>query len=163
VVHLSLAREPALEAVRRLDFNGNLDARLAMLRSAEQQGRLFDPGADPVAGWTPAPRDGIATFLDRLDQSSFTTVFSTWHPEDDWTESFVIMMLPAIAQRFDIVSPQGKPVRVLQKALDNSSAFAPKRRFLATTIDRALADFRGRQATSPTDCLAAALAEAGRP
>ena len=163
VIHLSVARESALEAVRRLDFNGNLDARLATLQSAQQQGRLFDPGADPVLGWTPAPRGSIATFLDRLDQSSFTTVFSTWHPEDDWTESFVIMMLPAIAQRFDIVSPQGKRVRVLQKAWDQSSAFTPKRRFLATTIDRALADFRDRHAASPTACLTAALADASRP
>jgi len=162
VVHPAVAREPALEAVRRLDFNGNLDARLTMLEAAEKQGRRFDPGAVPVQGWTPASRDGIATFLDRLDRSSFTTVFSTWHPEDDWTESFVMMTLPAIAERFDIIGPQGTRVRVLQKVSDDTSPFAPKRRFITRTIDRALADFRARQAASPNTCLAVALAAANR-
>lgn len=157
-VHAAVAREPAFEAVRRIDFTGNVMSRLPAMEAAEKEGRRFDPGAVAVTGWTPAPREGIETFLDRLDRSSFTTVFSTWHPEDDWTESFMMMMLPAIARRFDIVSAGGRRVKVLAKTSDHGSPFEPKRRFIEHTIDRALADFRARQAALPNACLAVALA-----
>ena len=156
-VHAAVAREPAFEAVRRIDFTGNVMARLAAMEAAEKDGRRFDAGAVAVTGWRPAPRESIETFLDRLDRSSFTTVFSTWHPEDDWTESFMMMMLPAIARRFDVVSAGGRRVKVLAKASDGGSPFGPKRRFIEHAIDRALADFRTRQAASPNACLAAAL------
>ena len=158
VVHQAVARDSALEAVRKLDFDGNVKARLAMMAAA-RNGRPFDPGVLAVQDWQPASRDGIATFLDRLDHSPFTTVFSTWRAEDDWTESFTAMMLPSIARRFDIVSAEGTRVRVLTKVLDDASPFAPKRRFIQRAIDRALADFRARQAASPSPCLAVALAE----
>jgi hypothetical protein len=148
----------ALEAVRVLDFDGNVRARLAMLAAAGNA-QSADPGAVAVQNWKPASRDGIATFLDRLDHSPFTTVFSTWRPEDDWTESFTAMMLPSIARRFDIVTANGTRVRVLTKVLDDASPFAPKRRFIQAAIDRALTDFRARQAASPNPCLAVALAE----
>lgn len=151
VVHQAVARDSALEAARELDFDGNLNARLAA--------RSFDAGAVAVQNWRPASRAGIARFLDRLEHSPFTTVFSTWRPEDDWTESFATMMLPSIARSFDIVSAGGTRVRVLEKVLDDGSPFAPKRRFIQAAIDRALADFRARQAASPSPCLAAALAE----
>jgi hypothetical protein len=48
---------------------------------------------------------------------------------------------------------------VLTKVLDDASPFAPKRRFIQAAIDRALTDFRARQAASPTPCLAVALGE----
>jgi hypothetical protein len=158
VVHQAVAKDSALEAVRELDFDGNVKARIAMLAAAGNA-RSFDPGALAVQNWQPASRDGIAPFLDRLDHSPFTTVFSTWRPEDDWTESFVAMMLPSIARRFDIVTANGTRVRVLTKVLDDASPFAPKRRFIQGAIDRALTDFRARQAASPNPCLAVALAE----
>jgi hypothetical protein len=158
IVHQAVAKDSALEPVRELDFDGNLKARLAMLDAAANA-RSADPGALAVQNWQPASRDGIATFLDRLDRSPFTTVFSTWRAEDDWTESFVAMMLPSIARRFDIVTASGTRVRVLTKVLDDASPFAPKRRFIQAAIDRALTDFRARQAASPTPCLAVALAE----
>ena len=156
-VHFAVAREPALEAARRIDFTGNVMSRLPAMEAAEKRGHRFDAGAVAAQGWMPAPRGTIETFLERLDQSSFTTVFSTWRPEDDWTESFAMMMLPAIARQFDIVSPGGRRVKVLAKASDTGSPFGPKRRFIEHTIDRALTDFRARQATSPNVCLAAAL------
>jgi predicted small lipoprotein YifL len=158
VVHQAVARDLVLEAVRVLDFDGNVSARLAMLAAAGNA-QSADPGALAVQNWQPASRDGIATFLDRLDRSPFTTVFSTWRPEDDWTESFTAMMLPSIARRFDIVTAHGTRVRVLAKVLDDASPFAPKRRFIQAAIDRALTDFRARQAASPNSCLAVALAE----
>ena len=157
VVHQAVARDSAVQAVRALDFDGNVNARIAMLAAAED-GRLLDPGALAIQNWQPASRDGIATFLDRLEHSGFTTVFSTWRPADDWTESFAMMMLPSIARRFDLVTAQGTRVRVLTKVLDDASPFAPKRRFIQGAIDRALRDFRARQAASPTPCLAVALA-----
>jgi hypothetical protein len=159
VVHQAVARESALQAVRHLDFDGNLNARLRMLQAAEKAAISFDPGVVPVENWQPASREGIGTFLDRLDHSSFTTVFSTWRPEDDWTESFMAMMLPAIARSFDIVSAEGTRVRVLTKVRDEDSPFAPKRRFIQQVIDSALKVFRARQAASPDPCLAVALAE----
>ena len=158
VVHQAVARDSALQAVRELDFDGNVRARIAMLAAAGDA-RSVDPGALAVQSWQPASRDGIATFLDRLDHSPFTTVFSTWRPEDDWTESFVAMMLPSVARRFDIVTANGTRVRVLSKVLDDASPFAPKRRFIQGAIDRAMKDFRARQAASPNPCLAVALAE----
>jgi hypothetical protein len=157
VLQQAVARDSALEAVRKLDFDGNVKARIAMLAAAGNA--RFDPGTLAVRNWQPASRDGIATFLDRLDHSPFTTVFSTWRPEDDWTESFAAMMLPSIARRFDIVTADGTRVRVLAKVLDDASPFAPKRRFIQGAIDRALTDFRARQAASPNPCLAVALAE----
>jgi hypothetical protein len=159
VVHQAVARDSAFEAVRELDFDGNLKARLAMMAAAGNA-RSFDPGVLPVENWRPASRDGIATYLDRLDHSPFTTLFSTWRPEDDWTESFTAMMLPSITRRFDIVTAEGKRVRLLTKVLDDASPFAPKRRFIQRAIDRALLDFRARQAESRSSCLAVALAEA---
>ena len=158
VVHRAVARESAFEAVRTIDFEGDLAARLATLDSAEKAGRVFDAGAVAAESWQPGARDRIATFLDRLDRSSFTTVFSAWRPEDDWTESFAVMMLPAIARRIDIVTADGARVRILNKVLDDTSPFAPKRRFIQQIIDRALADFRARQATSPDVCFQTALA-----
>jgi hypothetical protein len=158
VAHQAVARDSALEAVRKLDFDGNVKARIAMLTAAAND-RPFDPGALAVQNWQPASRGGIATYLDRLDHSPFTTVFSTWRPEDDWTESFAVMMLPSIARRFDIVTARGTRVRVLTKVLDDASPFAPKRRFIQQAIDQALTDFRARQAASPNPCLAVALAE----
>ena len=158
VVRHAVARDSALEAARELDFDGNLKARIAMMAVAGNA-RSFDAGALAVQNWQPASRDGIATFLDRLDLSPFTTVFSTWRPEDDWTESFMAMMLPSITRRFDIVTAEGTRVRVLTKVLDDASPFAPKRRFIQRAIDRALTDFRARQAESPSPCLAVALAE----
>jgi len=156
-VHVAVAREPALEAARRIDFTGNVMSRIAAMEAAAKEGHRFDPGAVAAEGWMPAPRETIETFLDRLDRSSFTTVFSTWRPEDDWTESFAMMMLSAIARRFDIVSASGRRVKVLAKVSDSGSPFGPKREFIEHTIDRALADFRARQAASPNVCLAAAL------
>ena len=129
------------------------------MMAAAGDARSVDPGALAVRNWQPASRDSIATFFDRLDQSPFTTVFSTWRPEDDWTESFVAMMLPPIALRFDIVTASGTRVRVLTKVLDDASPFGPKRRFIQGAIDRALTDFRARQAASPNACLTVALAE----
>jgi hypothetical protein len=158
VVHQAVARDSVLEAVRELDFDGNVKARIAML-PATGDARSLDPGALAVQNWQPASRDGIATFLHRLDRSPFTTIFSTWRPEDDWTESFAAMMLPSIARSFDIVTAEGTRVRVLTKVLDDASPFAPKRAFIQRAIDRALTDFRSRQAASPDSCLAVALAE----
>jgi hypothetical protein len=152
-----VARDSAFEAVRTLDFDGNVKARIAMLNAAGTD-RPFDPGTLAVVNWQPASRNGIATFLDRLEHSPFTTVFSTWRPADDWTESFAVMMLPSIARRFDIVAANGTRVRVLAKVLDDASPFAPKRRFIQGAIERALTDFRARQAASPNPCLAVALA-----
>jgi hypothetical protein len=158
VMHRAVAKESAFEAVRTLDFDGNLTARLAMLGAAQKASRAFDAGALPVQNWEPASREGIATFLDRLHHSSFTTVFSTWQPADDWTESFAMTMVASVAQKFDIVTAAGTRVRVLQKVSDVASPFAPKRRFIEQVIDRALAKFRVRQAASPDPCLGAALA-----
>jgi len=158
VVHQAVAKDSALEAARELDFDGNLNARIVMMAAAGNA-RSFDPGALAVQNWQPASRDRIATFLDWLDHSPFTTVFSTWRPEDDWTESFAAMMLPSITRRFDIITAEGTRVRVLTKVLDDASPFAPKRRFIQQAIDRALTDFRARQAASPSPCLAVALAE----
>jgi hypothetical protein len=157
-VHQAVARDSAFEAARELDFDGNVTARIAMMAAAGNT-RTLDPGTLSVENWRPASRDGIATFLDRLDHSPFTTVFSTWRPEDDWAESFTAMMLPSITRRYDIVTADGTRVRVLTKVLDDASSFAPKRRFIQRAIDRALTDFRARQATSPSPCLAVALAE----
>ena len=157
VVHQAVARDSGMEAVRELDFDGNVKARIAMMVAAGSA-RPFDPGALAVKDWEPASRAGIATFLDRLDHSPFTTVFSTWRSEDDWTESFMAMMLPSITRRFDIVTAEGMRVRVLAKVLDDASPFSPKRRFIQRAIDRALTDFRARQAASPSSCLAVALA-----
>src|SRR5687768_18544277 len=109
VVHKAVAKDSALEAARELDFDGNLTARIAMMAAAGNA-RTFDPGALSVENWRPASRDGIATFLDRLDRSPFTTVFSTWRPEDDWTESFAAMMLPSITRTYDIVTADGTRV-----------------------------------------------------
>jgi hypothetical protein len=158
VVHQAVARDSALEAARELEFDGNLNARIAMLAAAGNA-RPFDAGALAVQNWRPASRAGIATFLDRLEHSPFTTVFSTWRPEDDWTESFAAMMLTSIARRFDLVTAEGTRVRVLTKVRDDASPFAPKRRFIQQAIDRALADFGARQAASPSFCLAVALAQ----
>jgi hypothetical protein len=158
VVHQAVARDSALEAARELDFDGNVKARLAMMDAAGNA-LPFDPGALAVQNWQPASRDLIATFLDRLDHSPFTTVFSTWRPEDDWAESFAAMMLPSITQRFDIVTAGGTRVRVLTKVLNDASPFAPKRQLIRRAIDRALTDFRARQAASRSSCLAVALGE----
>jgi hypothetical protein len=159
VVHRAIAREAAFEAVRGIDFDGDLEARLTMMSSAESGGRRFDPGALAIEHWRPASRDGIHTFLERLDQSTFTTVFSTWRPEDDWTESFAMVMLASVARRYDIVTNDGVRARVLAKVADAGSRFAPKRRYMQRVIDRALTDFRARQSASPTACLAAALSQ----
>ena len=35
-VHVAVAREPALEAVRRIDFTGNVTSRLVALEAAER-------------------------------------------------------------------------------------------------------------------------------
>ena len=158
VVHQAVAKDSAFEAARELDFDGNVRARIAMMTAAGTA-RTFDAGALSVENWQPASRDGIATFLDRLDRSPFTTVFSTWRPEDDWTESFAAMMLPSITRRYDIVTANGTRIRVLTKVQDDASPFAPKRRFIQQAIDRALTDFRARQVASPSPCLAVALAE----
>lgn len=159
VVHPAIARETALEAVRTIDFDGDVKARLTMMHSADSAGRRFDPGTLAIEHWRPASRDGIHTFLERLDQSSFTTVFSTWRPEDDWTESFAMVMLMSVARRYDIVTSDGVRARVLAKVADERSRFAPKRQYMERVIDRALTDFRARQSASPTACLAAALAQ----
>jgi hypothetical protein len=158
VLHPAVARDSAVEAVRRIDFDGNLKARFAMLDRATKANRRFDPGAEPAENWKPAERSGIARFLDQLDRSSFTTVFSTWRPDDDWTESFAVLMLAAKAGRLDIVKPDGGRVRVLGKVMDETSPFGPKRRHIERIIERALADFRLRQARSPSSCLTVALA-----
>ena len=154
-VHQAVARDAGFEAVHRLDFDGNVNARIKAMSAAGSA--RFDPGVVAVEGWVPAPRSGSAAFFDRLDHSPFTTVFSTWRSEDDWTESFMAMMLPAIARRFDIVTGEGRRVRVLSKVLDDASPFAPKRQYIQQAIDRALADFRVRQAAQPNACLAVAL------
>ena len=105
-----VARDSAFEAVRTLDFDGNVKARIAMLNAAGTD-RPFDPGTLAVVNWQPASRDGIATFLDRLEHSPFTTVFSTWRPADDWTESFAVMTM---RPRPEIRSRNGKlPLAVL--------------------------------------------------
>jgi len=56
VMHPAVARESALEAVRQLDFDGNLNARLGMLQAAAKAAGSFDPGAVAVANWQPASR-----------------------------------------------------------------------------------------------------------
>jgi len=155
--HGAVAREPAVQAVRTLDFDGNVSARVAMRTAMEKQGTVWDAGVHEIANWQPAPREGISTFLEQLGPSSFTTVFSTWQPQDDWTESFAMMMLATIATRIDIVSADGGRRRILQKVSDAKSAFAPKREFIQQVIDRALTDMRARQVVAPHACFAAAL------
>src|SRR5688572_8143230 len=97
--HGAVAREPGVQAVRTLDFDGNVSARVAMRTAMERQGTVWDAGVHEVANWQPAPREGISTFLDQLGPSSFTTVCSTWRPEDEWTEAFAMMVLTAIPTR----------------------------------------------------------------
>jgi len=143
--------------VRTLDFDGNVSARVGMRTAMEKQGTVWDAGVYEIANWQPAPREGISTFLEQLGPSSFTTVFSTWQPQDDWTESFAMMMLATIATRIDIVSADGGRRRILQKVSDAKSAFAPKREFIQQVIDRALTDMRARHVVAPDACLAAAL------
>jgi hypothetical protein len=163
--HAAVAREPGVQAVRTLDFDGNVTARIAMRSAMETRGTVWDAGLHEVANWQPAPREGISKFLEQLGPSSFTTVFSTWRPEDDWTESFAMMMLSTVATRIDIVSADGGRIRLLQKVSDAKSAFAPKRQFIQQVIDRALTDMRARHVVAPDACFAAALfdaADAGR-
>ena len=155
--HGAVAREPGVQSVRTLDVDGNIAARLATRTATEKQGRTWDAGIHRIANWRPAPREGISRFLAQLDSSSFTTVFSAWRPEDDWTDSFAMMMLTTIATRVDIVSPDGRRLRIIQKTSDPKSAFAPKRAFIQQIVDRALTDFRARQARAPDACFAAAL------
>ena len=155
--HGAVAREPRVQVVRTLDCDGNVSARMAMRTAMEKQGTTWDAGVHEITNWQPAPRDGIAKFLEQLGPSSFTTVFSTWRPEDDWTESFAMMMLTAIATRIDIVSADGGRIRILEKVSDAKSAFAPKRAFIQQVIDRALTDMRARQLRAPDACFAAAL------
>jgi hypothetical protein len=156
-LHRAMARVPGVQSVRTLDFDGNSSARLAMRTAMERQGKEWDAGVHEITNWKPASRDRISKYLEQLDHSSFTTVFSTWRPEDDWTESFAMMMLGTIATRIDIVAPDGRRVRVLQKVTDAKSPFASKRMFIQQVIDRALADFRARHSVAPDACLAAAL------
>lgn len=155
--HGAVAREPGVQVVRTLDFDGNVSARVAMRTAMAKQGTVWDAGVSAIANWQPAPREGISTFLERLGPSSFTTVFSTWRPEDDWTESFAMMMLTTIATRIDIVSAAGGRIRILQKVSAATSAFAPKRAFIQRVIDRALTDMRARHVGAPDACFAAAL------
>ena len=155
--HGAVAREPGVQVVRTLDFDGNVSARVAMRTALEKQGTVWDAGVYEIANWQPAPREGISKFLEQLGPSSFTTVFSTWRPEDDWTESFAMMMLTTIATRIDIVSADGGRLRILQKVSDAKSAFAPKREFIQQVIDRALTDMRARHVVAPDACFAAAL------
>ena len=155
--HGAVAREPGVQAVRTLDFDGNVSARVAMRTAMEKQGTVWDAGVHDIANWQAAPREGISKFLEQLGPSSFTTVFSTWQPEDDWTESFAMMMLTTIATRIDIVSADGGRIRILQKVSDATSTFAPKRAFIQQVIDRALTDMRARHAVAPDACVAAAL------
>ncbi|MFL5499023.1 MAG: hypothetical protein ACJ8AA_10745 [Gemmatimonadaceae bacterium] len=156
-LHRAVAREPFVEAVRTLDFDGNNAARAAIRTATERQGKAWDAGVEEIANWRPAPREGISKFLEQLDRSSFTTVFSTWRPEDDWTESFAMMMLATIATRVDIVTADGRRIQVLQKVSDAKSPFAPKRQFIQQAIDRAMADFRARYVAEPDACFGAAL------
>jgi hypothetical protein len=156
-LHRAVAREPAVESVRTIDFDGNNGARVALRTAMEKQRKAWDAGVYEIANWRPAPGEGISTFLEQLDHSSFTTVFSTWRPEDDWTESFAMMMLATIATRFDIITTDGGRIRVLQKVSDATSPFAPKRKFIQQIIDRALTDLRARDVAAPNVCLAAAL------
>ena len=155
--HGAVAREPGVQGVRTLDFDGNVSARIALRTAIEKQGKVWDAGSYEIANWQPAPREGVSTFLGRLGPSSFTTVFSTWRPEDDWTESFAMMMLNTIATRIDIVSADGGRIRILRKVSDAKSAFAPKREFIQQVIDRALTDLRARHVGVPDACFAAAL------
>jgi len=155
--HGAVAREPGVQAVRTLDFDGNVNARVAMRTAMEKQGTVWDAGVHDIANWQPAPREGISKFFEQLGPSSFTTVFSTWRPEDDWTESFAMMMLATIATRIDIVSADGGRLRILQKVSDARSAFAPKREFIQQVIDRALTDMRARHVVAPDACVAAAF------
>lgn len=153
----AVAREPAVQSVRTLDVDGNSAARLATRTAMEKRGKAWDAGINAIANWRPAPRQGISKFLEQLGPSSFTTVFSTWRPEDDWTDSFAMMMLTTIATRVDIVSADGRRIRILQKVLDAKSAFAPKREFIQQVIDRALTDLRARHVGAPDACFADAL------
>lgn len=155
--HGAVAREPGVQAVRTLDFDGNVSSRVAMRTAMEKQGTRWDAGVYEIANWQPAPRDGISKFLEQLGPSSFTTVFSTWRPEDDWTESFAMMMLATIATRIDIVSADGGRIRILRKVSDAQSAFAPKRDFIQQVIERALTDMRARHVGAPDACFAGAL------
>ena len=155
--HSAVAREPGIQSVRTLDVDGNSAARLATRTAMEKQGKTWDAGIHEIANWRPAHHEGISKFLERLDSSSFTTVFSTWRPEDDWTDSFAMMMLTTIATRVDIVSPDGRRLRIFQKVSDPKSAFAPKRAFIQQVIDRALTDLRARHFGAPDPCFAAAL------
>ena len=156
--HDAVAREPGVQVVRTLDFHGNVSARVAMRTAMEKQGTMWDAGVPEIANWLPAPRDGIQTFFGQLGPSSFTTVFSTWQPADDWAESFAMMMLTTIANRIDIVTAEGGRIPILEKVSDAKSAFAPKREFIQQVIDRALTDMRARHVRAPEACFAAALA-----
>ncbi len=155
--HDAVAREPGVQRVRMLDFDGNVRARLAMRTAMTQQGAQWDAGLHEIVNWRPAPRSGIATFFEQLGPSSFTTVFSTWVPEDDWTESFAMMMLTSIATRLDIISADGGRIPILEKVRDPKSSFAPKRAFIQEIIDRALTDMRVRHAGTTDACFSAAL------
>jgi hypothetical protein len=155
--HGAVAREPGVQAVRTLDFDGNVSARVAMRTPMGKQGTVWDAGVYEIANWQPAPREGISKFLEQLGPSSFTTVFSTWRPEDDWAESFAMLMLTTIATRIDIVSADGGRIRILQKVSDAKTAFATKREFIQRAIDRALTDMRARHVGAPDACFAAAL------
>lgn len=155
--HSAVAREPGVESVRTFDVDGNIAARLATRTTMEKEGKTWDAGIPEIAHWRPSHREGISKFLEHLDSSSFTTIFSTWRPEDDWTDSFAMMMLTTIATRVDIVSPDGRRLRVLKKVSDPNSAFAPKRAFIQQVIDRALTDLRARHGRAPDACFAAAL------
>lgn len=155
--HDAVAREPGVQMVRTLDFDGNVSARVAMRTAMDKQGTMWDAGVLEIANWQPASRGGIQTFFRQLGPSSFTTVFSTWQPADDWAESFAMIMLTAIATRLDIVTAEGERTPILEKVADAKSAFAPKRQFIQQVIDRALADVRARQIRAPDACFAAAL------
>jgi hypothetical protein len=155
--HDALAREPGVQVVRTLDFDGNVTARMAMRTAMGKQGTMWDAGVLEIANWQPASRDGIQTFFGQLGRSSFTTVFSTWQPADDWAESFAMIMLTKLATRIDVVTAEGGRFPILDKVSDARSAFAPKRQFIQQVIDRALTDMRARQVRATDACFAAAL------
>lgn len=149
--HGAVAREPGVQMVRTLDFDGNVSARVAMRTAMEKQGTVWGAGVYEIANWQPARREGISTFLEQLGPSSFTTVFSTWRPEDDWTESFAMMMLTTIATRIDIVSADGGRLRILRKVSDAKSAFAPKREFIQQVIEWYRATIGRRSRSCPAN------------
>ena len=157
-LHLVAIREDTLGSLLWIQFlDGNVNARVSMRTAMEKQGIVWDAGVYEIANWQPSRRDGISKFLEQLGPSSFTTVFSTWQPADDWTESFAMMMLTTIATRIDIVGADGGRIRILGKVSDANSAFAPKRKFIQQVIDRALTDMRARYAVAPDACFASAL------